>query len=168
VWRLVGSSKWQVSCAKEPYKRDDILPKRPLIWRSLLIRYMNKFMAYDLHTAQLHYHQARWLLWYTRRSEHLFMYVYMRNYTPWICTHTRIYGINMQICVYVCKKWVHVGVHMRMCIYAIGQMRIEIYVHNIRSAYNAERDRARVCAERDRARVCDVYTYMHIHIHKGI
>jgi len=34
--RLVGSLKLQVSFAKKPYIRDDILPKRPIIWRSLL------------------------------------------------------------------------------------------------------------------------------------
>jgi len=35
--RWVGSLKVQVSFAKEPYKRDDILQKRPVIWRSLLV-----------------------------------------------------------------------------------------------------------------------------------
>jgi len=35
--RLVGSLKLQVTFAKEPYKRDDILQKRPIILRSLLI-----------------------------------------------------------------------------------------------------------------------------------
>jgi len=35
--RLVGSLKLQVSFAEEPYKRDDILQKRPIISRSLLI-----------------------------------------------------------------------------------------------------------------------------------
>ena len=35
--RLVGCLKLQVSLAKEPYKRDDILQKRPIILRSLLI-----------------------------------------------------------------------------------------------------------------------------------
>jgi len=35
--RLVGSLKLHVSFAKEPYKRDDILRKRPMILRSLLI-----------------------------------------------------------------------------------------------------------------------------------
>ena len=35
--RLVGSLKVKVSFAKEPYKRDDILQKRPIILRSLLI-----------------------------------------------------------------------------------------------------------------------------------
>ena len=34
--RLVGSLKLQVSFAKEPYKRDDILQKRPIFLRSLL------------------------------------------------------------------------------------------------------------------------------------
>ena len=39
IWwrRLVGSFKWYVSFAKEPYKRDYILQKRPIILRSLLI-----------------------------------------------------------------------------------------------------------------------------------
>ena len=35
--RLVGSLKSKVSFAKETYKRDDILQKRPIILRSLLI-----------------------------------------------------------------------------------------------------------------------------------
>jgi len=35
--RLVGSLELQVSFAKEPLKRDDILQKRPIILRSLLI-----------------------------------------------------------------------------------------------------------------------------------
>jgi len=35
--RLVGSIKLQVSFAQEPYKRDDILQKRPVISRRLLI-----------------------------------------------------------------------------------------------------------------------------------
>jgi len=34
---LIGSLKLYVSFAKEPYKRDDILEKRPIILRSLLI-----------------------------------------------------------------------------------------------------------------------------------
>ena len=35
--RLVGSLKLQVSFSKKPCKRDYILQKRPIIWRSLLI-----------------------------------------------------------------------------------------------------------------------------------
>jgi len=35
--RVVGSLKLQVFFAKKPYKRDDILQKRPINLRSLLI-----------------------------------------------------------------------------------------------------------------------------------
>ena len=35
--RLVGSFELQVYFAKRPYKRDDILQKRPIILRSLLV-----------------------------------------------------------------------------------------------------------------------------------
>jgi len=35
--QLVGSLKLEVSFAKEPYKRDYILHKRPIVLRSLLI-----------------------------------------------------------------------------------------------------------------------------------
>ena len=35
--RLVGSLNLQVSFAQEPYKRDDILQKKPIILRSLPI-----------------------------------------------------------------------------------------------------------------------------------
>jgi len=35
--RLVGSLQWQASFAKEPYKRDYILQKRPVNLRSILI-----------------------------------------------------------------------------------------------------------------------------------
>ena len=35
--KIVGSLQLYVSFAKEPYKRDDILQKRPIILRSLLI-----------------------------------------------------------------------------------------------------------------------------------
>jgi len=34
---FIGSLKLYVSFAKEPYKRDDVLQKRPIIWRGLLI-----------------------------------------------------------------------------------------------------------------------------------
>ena len=37
--RLVGSLKLQVSFAKEPYKRDDILQKRRLVHVPMTMRY---------------------------------------------------------------------------------------------------------------------------------
>jgi len=51
--QLVGSLKLQVSFAKEPYKKDDILQKRPMILRSLLIEatpYMTR-MTWDTHLS---------------------------------------------------------------------------------------------------------------------
>jgi len=46
--QLVASLKLQVSFAKEPYKRDDILQKRPIIVRSLRI------VATPYHTKGYH------------------------------------------------------------------------------------------------------------------
>jgi len=42
--RLVGSSNLQVSFAKEPYKRDNILQKGPIILRSLLFKYFKSIL----------------------------------------------------------------------------------------------------------------------------
>jgi len=55
--RVVGYLKLYSSFAKEPYKRDDILKKRPVILRSLLIEattYLNVTYLYvmsELHDA---------------------------------------------------------------------------------------------------------------------
>jgi len=54
--RLVGSLKLQVSFAKEPYKRDDILQKRPMITRSVLIEappYPDVYIS-DVHISDVH------------------------------------------------------------------------------------------------------------------
>jgi len=47
--RLVGSLKLQVPLAKEPYKRDYILPKRPVVLRSLLIVATPYELLHDSH-----------------------------------------------------------------------------------------------------------------------
>ena len=52
--RLAGSLKLKVSFAKEPYKRDDILQKRLVILRSLLIvatLYMNSSDVDSIYVA---------------------------------------------------------------------------------------------------------------------
>jgi len=69
---------------------------------------MNQFVAYDVHTAQLHYHRARLLLWYTRRSEHLCMYVYMHNYTRNAYAHIRV-SMHMHTYAY---PYAHIRVSM--------------------------------------------------------
>jgi len=50
--RLVGSFKLKVSFAKEPYKRDYILQKRPIILKSLLIVATPKHYLLEMHTVQ--------------------------------------------------------------------------------------------------------------------
>ena len=65
--RLVGSLKLQVSSAKEPYERDDILQKRPTNIRSLLIsatpyqcfRLAASTRGYISHTHTLSHTQTR-------------------------------------------------------------------------------------------------------------
>ena len=42
-WDLVGSFKLQVSFAKEPYKRDDIPQKRPIIFRTIERRFVARW-----------------------------------------------------------------------------------------------------------------------------
>ena len=63
--RLVGSLKLQVSFVKEPYKRDHILQKRPVILRSLLIvatpyreRECVSICSYNRLQACLHFDEA--------------------------------------------------------------------------------------------------------------
>ena len=52
LW-LIGSIKLQVSFAKEPYKRDDILQKRPIIL-SILLTVTTPYLYYsDIYTIQM-------------------------------------------------------------------------------------------------------------------
>jgi len=56
LW-LVGSLKLKVSFAKEPYKRDCILQKRPVILRSLLIvatAIRKIYIGFIIHTCNIH------------------------------------------------------------------------------------------------------------------
>jgi len=61
--RLVGSLKLQVSFAKEAYKRDDILQKRPIILRRLLIvatpYYVRQSVLWHLSRQSVFRHHAR-------------------------------------------------------------------------------------------------------------
>ena len=62
LW-LVGSLKLQVSFAKEAYKRDDILQKRPIILRRLLIvatpYYVRQSVLWHLSRQSVFRHHAR-------------------------------------------------------------------------------------------------------------
>ena len=58
--RLVSSLKFQVSFAKEPYTREDILQKRPVSWRSLLMVATTYFPQLPLtHLKVTHSHAWR-------------------------------------------------------------------------------------------------------------
>ena len=70
--RLVGSLKVQVSFAKEPYKRDDILQKRPIILRRLLI------VATPYH-ADLHTHTHT--ITHTHTHTHAYTIIHTHTYT---------------------------------------------------------------------------------------
>jgi len=61
--RLVGSLKWQVSLAEEPYKRNYILQKRPIFLRSLLI-------------VATPYIATTYVFFYTQMPVHAALYLY--------------------------------------------------------------------------------------------
>ena len=50
--RLVGSFKLQVSFAKEPYKKDDILPKRPIIVATAYVIWQTGDVWHTRHRTQ--------------------------------------------------------------------------------------------------------------------
>jgi len=72
--RLVGSLKWKVSFAKEPYKRDYILQKRPIIVRRLLMvgtSYRAGFLGISEKWARCSNYYRNWLfgkLWYLQHA----------------------------------------------------------------------------------------------------
>ena len=61
--RFVGSLKAQVSFAKEPYKRDIILQKRPTILRSLLIVATPQSCLTNWRSCARHDSFCRWTYW---------------------------------------------------------------------------------------------------------
>jgi len=74
---LVGSLKLQVSFAKEPYKRDHILRKRPIIWRHLRI-----------------------VATHSKATLHPVTYIYMYIYAYLFPLHFHIY-IYVYLCIFI-------------------------------------------------------------------
>ena len=110
--RLVGSLKLQVSFAKEPYKRDDILQKRPIILRSLL----NVATPYDLMqgaTQRLH-----------MCYKNIYIYVYIYRFMSWFI------GIH---CMGSCVPWrLHVG-----WLRSVGSIKIQVSIAEYRLFYRS-------------------------------
>jgi len=88
--RWVGSLKLQVSFAKEPYKTDDILQKRPIILRSLLTvatPYWRSVCIYVC-TYMCIFYAYLYMYIYTSVYIHIYTYVYTHTYTY---IHSHIY-----------------------------------------------------------------------------
>jgi len=131
--RLVGNLKLQVSIAKEPYKRDYILQKRPIILRSLLIvataymyiwgmcMYMYK---YGLQFTCAYTHMYKQLAG-ERRSEygcacsHAYVYTHSRIHIH-TCKHTHTYTY-----LYVCRQLAGVC----GCLCGRAHVRAHVYLH---------------------------------------
>ena len=62
--RLVSSLKLQVFFAKEPYKGDDILQKRPIIWsiRESIINALGRLHEWVTSHVQEHLHTYEWVM----------------------------------------------------------------------------------------------------------
>ena len=122
--RLVGSFKLQVSFAKEPYKRDDILQERPMIVRSLLI----VATPYHLHIRLIYILSAQNWIHETQNSPQsaLALAVYALTQRK----HKRYFRLHFWLHVCVCRErlrlcnsqWYqfHLRVqHIRMCVCVI-------------------------------------------------
>jgi len=127
--RLVGSLKLQVSLAKETYKTDYILQKRPVILRSLLI-------------VATPY--CEWLPFSSTWAERLYTYIiicmcmiYVYVYIYVYVLYNNMYVYHFCICVYVCiyicihiRSYVHAHVSICMCIISVYvYMYVYIYVY---------------------------------------
>jgi len=100
--RLVGSFKLQVSFAKEPYKRDDILQKRPIYFKE------------------------------PNSRSHLISYMFMNMYfSEYLCINVYIYALYILICVWkVCMcvcVCVYIYTYVYACVYVYTY--IDMYIH---------------------------------------
>ena len=116
--RLVGSLKLQVSLAKEPYKRDDILQKRPMILRSLLTRRTYRVCNLCIHV---------WIIICAFKCDFM-SHVAGLMWGMYVC---------MQVCLYVCKfvcvnaTYANVAAHTMHaceCVFAHFGMFVFMYV----------------------------------------
>jgi len=111
--RLVGSFKIQVSFAKEPYKRDYILQKRPRILRSLLIvatTYLHVLACVKCVCLYIY----RW-----RRSCKFPHRTYKKMVTVCIYKYVYVY-VRAHMCVYIYVYIIYISVH----IFGVGNRKI--------------------------------------------
>jgi len=106
--RLVGRLKLHVSFAKEPYERDNILQKRPIIVRSLLIGAIPYFLCQNQHRfskkekEQMLFQQMALLLSDTSSIEHLVMREFASGPPRY---HLAIKGVRDGACLSKQSRW---------------------------------------------------------------
>ena len=103
LW-LVGSIKLQVSFAKEPYKRDNILQKRPIIL-SILLTVATPYVYICVYIC-------------------ICIYVYRKKY---VYIHMNLYMCK-HICVYI-YKYVYMYMYMYVCKCIHVYVKIHIYIY---------------------------------------
>ena len=144
LW-LVGSIKLQVSFAKEPYTRDNILQKRPIILSILLTvatpyRYIQECILarVDILTY-MHIHTYIYIRGCILARVDMFIYIYIYIYTHihiQKCILTRVY-IHMCIHIYIqecisARVDDHIYIYICCipeCILARVDICIDIYIH---------------------------------------
>ena len=116
--QLAGSLKLWVSFAKEPYKRDYILQKRPLILRSLLI------VAFEKPTNRSHpiFSSAYYIIFV---CIHIFTYIFIHLYTNMniVHIHTFVFKSNSVMhCVFSSVHCMIPCTHLRVYTYISGKV----------------------------------------------
>ena len=116
-----------VSFAKEPYKRDDILQKRPIIWRSLLIVRLWREDVY-MHPCVYTY------ITLTRRIIHTYLFMHTSCIHAITLHSVHVLHVHMmRASVRVCVYTIHVlHVHMmrasvRVCVYTLHVLHVYVY-----------------------------------------
>jgi len=184
--RLVGSLKQQVSFAKEPYKRDYILQKKPIIWRNLL-------MVATAYSAM----HSRWPLCnnivrceWVCHFENTFIRVFREEGkeaetsgqiaifgdfnlmhsagTSYICNHIKL---NFATCTYICV-YVYICIHIHICTYIYVYIYMYICIHSHICTYINIHLQAFVCRYMCMYTYTQtntyLYTYINLHVYKYI
>jgi len=106
--RLVGTLILQVSFAKEPYEKDDILQKRPIILRSLLIvatPYCGFLLCHSFLLAILSKQRAR---------VYICVHIYTYATVCWPLCHS-VKTMHVSVYLYV---YVHLSMY-RICVFSL-------------------------------------------------
>jgi len=139
--RRVGSFKLYVSFAKEPYKTDYILQKRPVILRSLLIVATPYYICYTHNTTHvihtlLHMLYSQYYICYT----HTIIYVIPTIlYTLYTHRQSPVHTLKEPYTYYIYYKYyrylIHLGRNASMYTYITMYTSTEPYTYIERALY---------------------------------